>query len=72
MLDHCDKCGTDFAFGLPACPHCQTPNARLAREQADAETDADVEVEEFPTSRQKPPTAEKTELPNDAPKIDSK
>lgn len=63
MLDHCEECGTDFAFGLPACPNCQVPNARLARETAPAE--------EVPTPRPKP-AAKKQDLPDDAPKIDSK
>lgn len=74
MLDHCDECGTDYAFGLPMCPNCQVPNQRLAEVAEDETPDETppVPVEEVPAPRQKPPTGKTPDLPDDAPKIPTK
>lgn len=79
MLDHCDECGTDFAFGLPVCPNCQVPNQRLAAEaepaaeSTPAEVTADTEpAGEVPAPRRQSPTSKTPDLPDDAPKIPTK
>lgn len=81
MLDHCGECGTDFAFGLPLCPNCQVPNARLTDTAAAEGEDtpatpappatlAETPVkDEVPTPRRPAPTGKKPDLPDDAPKI---
>jgi uncharacterized Zn finger protein (UPF0148 family) len=71
MLDHCDECGTDFAFGLSMCPNCQTPNTRLVEVSEETPPAPPVE-DEVPAPRRTPPTGKKPDLPDDAPKIHPK